>query len=215
MCKTFIGSVEEMKGNEARVVFFLHPVDQVKDGKVAKVEPLKNSVGIISLLLLALLLGLGVLIYLFFTLKADPSQPEPVSTTETNSESTTSEPVSVTTQSTEATSEEPRENKSTTESGPFMPGKNSTQKRREQQLTTIYRNLNAGKLYSYCLGILPIGCILKPPTCVYRLPRPEVHLLKVQAGARMDKEAYRKASQGGEDALAHSSILPCHHKIFL
>ena len=110
-----------MKGNEAREVFFLHPVDQVRDGKVAKVEPAKNSVGIISLLLLALLLGLGVLIYLFFTLEADPSQPEPVSTTETNSESKTSEPV--TTGKTRVTSERPRENKSTTESGPFMPGK--------------------------------------------------------------------------------------------
>ena len=120
-CKTFIGSVEEMKGNEARVVFFLHPVDQVKDGKVAKVEPLKNSVGIISLLLLALLLGLGVLIYLFLTFEVNPSQPEPVSTTETYSEPTTSEPV--TTGSTEVTSERPRENKSTTDSGPFMPGK--------------------------------------------------------------------------------------------
>ena len=74
-----------MKGNEARVVFFLHPVDQVRDGKVAKVEPLKNSVGIISLLVLALLFGLGVLIYLFLTLKADPSQPEPVSPTEASS----------------------------------------------------------------------------------------------------------------------------------
>ena len=118
-CKTFIGSVEEMKGNEARVVFFLHPVDQVRDGKVAKVEPLKNSVGIISLLLLALLLGLGVLIYLFLTLEADPSQPEPVSTTETNS--TTSEPV--TTGSTEVTSQRPRESNFTTEPGTFMPGR--------------------------------------------------------------------------------------------
>ena len=61
-----------MKGNEARLVFFLHPVDKVREGKVAKVEPLKNSVGIISLLLLALLLGLGVLIYLFLTLEAEP-----------------------------------------------------------------------------------------------------------------------------------------------
>ena len=109
-----------MKGNEARVVFFLHPVDQVKEGKVAKVEPLMNSVGIISLLLLALLFGLGVLLYLFLDLKADPSQPEPVSTTETNSESTTSEPA--TTGSTEVTSERPRENKSTTESGTYPPG---------------------------------------------------------------------------------------------
>ena len=38
-CKVFFGSVSEMKGNEARVVFFLHPVDQFKDGKVLKVDP--------------------------------------------------------------------------------------------------------------------------------------------------------------------------------
>ena len=78
-----------MKGNEARVVFFLHPVDQVNDGKAAKGEPLKNSLGIISLLLLALLLGLGVLVFLFFTLEVNPSQPKPVSTTEAYSESST------------------------------------------------------------------------------------------------------------------------------
>ena len=127
-----------MKGNEARVVIFLHPVDQVKDGKVAKVEPLKNSVGIISLLLLALLLGIGVLIYLFLTLEADPSQPEPVSSTEASSTtneqrffweelevtttatktSTMNEPV--TTGSTEVTSEKPGENKSSTESGKIV-----------------------------------------------------------------------------------------------
>ena len=79
----------------------------------------------------------------------------------------------------------------------------------------IYRNLNTEKLYCYCLAILPIGCILKPPTCLSRLPGPEVQLLKVKAGARMDKEVDRKASQGGEDAPAHSPILPCHHKILL
>ena len=110
-----------MKGNEARVVFFLHPVDQVRDGEVSNVEPLKHSVGIILLLLLALLLGLGVFIYLFLTLEADPSHPKPVLTTEANSESTTNEPVI--TGRTEIISEKPRENKSTTESGPFLPGK--------------------------------------------------------------------------------------------
>ena len=137
-----------MKGNEARVVFFLHPVDQVKDGKVAKVEPLKNSVGIISLLVLALLFGLGVLIYLCIDLESDPSQLELVSLTENSSttnedwkdwkkwedweeweeweawedwEEGNNEPV--TTGSTEVTSERPRENNSTTESGPFPPGK--------------------------------------------------------------------------------------------
>ena len=42
-CKTFIGSVEEMKGNEARIVIFLHPVDQLKDGVVARVNPQRFS----------------------------------------------------------------------------------------------------------------------------------------------------------------------------
>ena len=128
-----------MKGNEARVIFFLHPVDQVRDGKVAKVEPRKNSVGVVSLLVLALLLGLGVLIYLFFELEADPIQPEPVSpieassttneqegyreewevtTTTTTETSTMNEPV--TTGSTEVTSEKPGENKSSTESGKIV-----------------------------------------------------------------------------------------------
>ena len=69
-----------MKGNEARVVFFLHPVDQVRDGKVAKVEPLRNSLGVASLLLVALLLGLGVLGYLFL--------PVVSTTTQTSSSST-------------------------------------------------------------------------------------------------------------------------------
>ena len=128
-----------MKGNEARVVFFLHPVDQVRDGKVAKVEPRKNSVGVVSLLVLALLLGLGVLIYLFFDLEADPIQPEPVSpieassttneqegyreewevtTTTTTENSSMNEPV--TTGSTEVTSEKPGENNSSTESGKIV-----------------------------------------------------------------------------------------------
>ena len=130
-----------MKGNEARVVFFLHPVDQVRDGKVAKVEPLKNTLGVVSLLLLALLLGLGVLIYLFLDLEADPGQQEPVSPTEASSTtneqggyweewevttttttttetSTMNEPV--TTGSTEVTSEKPGENKSSTESGKIV-----------------------------------------------------------------------------------------------
>ena len=115
-----------MKGNEARVVFFLHPVEQVKDGKVAKVEPLKNSVGIISLLLLALLLGLGVLIYLFLTLEIDPIQTEATlrkprkttTTTMNHSEARSTEPVTEST--TEATSEEKKDDETTTE---YSPGK--------------------------------------------------------------------------------------------
>ena len=93
----------------------------------------------VSLLVLALLLGLGVLIYLFFDLEADPIQPEPVSpieassttneqegyreewevtTTTTTETSTMNEPV--TTGSTEVTSEKPGENKSSTESGKIV-----------------------------------------------------------------------------------------------
>ena len=57
-----------MKGNEARVVFFLHPVNQFKDGEVAKVEKsFWSFFGFRPLLLpilLGLLLGLGVLAYL-------------------------------------------------------------------------------------------------------------------------------------------------------
>ena len=114
-----------MKGNEARGVFFLHPVDQVRDGKVAKVKPLKNSLGVVSLLLPALLLGLGVLIYLFLDLEADPSQQErrewKVTTTTTTTAmktSTMDEPA--TTGSTIVTSEKPGENKSSTESGKIV-----------------------------------------------------------------------------------------------
>ena len=53
-----------MKGNEALVVFFLQPVDQFKDGEVAKVRnPFWSSFGLRSLLLLGLILGLGLLAY--------------------------------------------------------------------------------------------------------------------------------------------------------
>ena len=93
-CKTFIGSVEEMKGNEARVVFFLHPLDQPRDGKVAKKEPLRNSLGLVSLLFLGLLLGLGVLAYLFY-----PN----VSTTSTAITKTTMTTAITTTRSTSTT----------------------------------------------------------------------------------------------------------------
>ena len=70
-----------MKGNEARVVFFLHPVDQLKDGQVSKVKPHRSSFGLGLLLLLGLLVGLGVLVYvsLDFGVQAR-SQQELVST---------------------------------------------------------------------------------------------------------------------------------------
>ena len=52
-----------MKGNEARVVFFLHPVDQMRNGQVSKVKQLRSSFGGLSLLLLGLIFGLGFLLY--------------------------------------------------------------------------------------------------------------------------------------------------------
>ena len=79
-----------MKGNEARVVFFLHPVDQLKDGQVSRVKPLRSSFVVRFLLLLGLLLGLAVLVYVFlqFGIQAE-SQQEPVSTTEVSFDTTT------------------------------------------------------------------------------------------------------------------------------
>ena len=70
-----------MKGNEARVVFFLQPVDQFRDGEVAKVEKsFWSYFGFRSLLLLGLLLGLGFLAYVAYVL-AQIEGPEPVTTT--------------------------------------------------------------------------------------------------------------------------------------
>ena len=37
-CKIFLGSVDEMKGNEARVVIFLHAVEKFKEGRVKREE---------------------------------------------------------------------------------------------------------------------------------------------------------------------------------
>ena len=84
-----------MKGNEVRVVFFLQPVDQFKDGEVTKVEsPLRNyfrriwgSHGFwISSGLCALFL-VGLVIVLALTLKEGP--PKPLVTTTTAPPTTT------------------------------------------------------------------------------------------------------------------------------
>ena len=72
-----------MKGNEARVVFFLHPVDQLKDGQVSKVQPLRRPFVVTVLLLLGLLLGLGVLVFVLLQFGVETkSRQEPLSTTE-------------------------------------------------------------------------------------------------------------------------------------
>ena len=68
-----------MKGNEARVVFYLHPVDQLKDGQVSRVQPLWRSFVVYVLLLLGLLLGLGVLVFVLLQFGVQTrSQQEPV-----------------------------------------------------------------------------------------------------------------------------------------
>ena len=74
-----------MKGNETRVVFFLHPVDQLKDGQVSKMKPLRSAFGVLSLLL-GLLLGLGVLVFLLFPLGVQTSQQSLVSNGTTQQE---------------------------------------------------------------------------------------------------------------------------------
>ena len=55
-CKVFFGSVSEMKGNEARVVFFLHPRPKSSEGNVTE-ENLQNWARTVT----ALLLFLGLL----------------------------------------------------------------------------------------------------------------------------------------------------------
>ena len=78
---TFVGSVSQMKGNEARIIFFLHPVDQLKDGQVSRVKPLRSSFVVTVLLLLGLLLGLGVLLFVLLQFGVQTrSQQEPLDT---------------------------------------------------------------------------------------------------------------------------------------
>ena len=77
-----------MKGNEARVVFYLHPVDKLKEGQVAKVKPLRNSflVGF-----LGLLIGLAPLFYVFYVQFGvqTRSRQRSVSTTDISSDTST------------------------------------------------------------------------------------------------------------------------------
>ena len=83
-----------MKGNEARVVFFLHPVDQLKDGQVSKVQPLRRSFAVTVLLLLGLLLGLGVLVFVFLQFGVETSSQQELVSTESLVTEKTEEPVS-------------------------------------------------------------------------------------------------------------------------
>ena len=111
-----------MKGNEARVVFFLHPVDELKDGQVSEVKPLRRSFAVNVLLLLGLLLGLGVLVFVLLQFGVQTrSQQEPVPVTERTGELVPTEtevPFDTTLEkegSTEVTRNESRANDSSTE----------------------------------------------------------------------------------------------------
>ena len=92
-----------MKGNEVRIVFFLQPVDQFKDGEVTKMEsPLRNyfsfwiSLGFCALFLISLVLALAL------TLKKGPPQPvvttttAPTTTTTANTTTSTPTPANTT-----------------------------------------------------------------------------------------------------------------------
>ena len=82
-----------MKGNEARVVFFLHPVDQLKDGQVSKVQPLRSLFAVTVLLLLGLIHGLGVLVFVLLQFGVETrSQQESVSTPDLPFDATTKSP---------------------------------------------------------------------------------------------------------------------------
>ena len=93
-----------MKGNEARVVFFLQPVNQFKDGEVTKVEKsIWSHFGFRSLLLLlGLLLGLGVLAYVLVQIESPvpvvstTNAPNTTATTRTTSLTSTSAPTTTT-----------------------------------------------------------------------------------------------------------------------
>ena len=95
-----------MKGNEARVVFLLQPVDQFKDGEVAKVNRFYGYLGFRSLLLLGLLLGLGLLAYVLFQIEdqepmvSTTTAPIPTTTKTTlTSDPATTDPATTTTNS--------------------------------------------------------------------------------------------------------------------
>ena len=103
----------EIKGNEARVVFFLHPVDQLKDGQVSQVKPLRRSFGVTVAVLL--LLGLGVLVFVLLQFGVETrSQQEPV-LFDATTKSPVTERTGETERSTEVTINQIRSNDSTTE----------------------------------------------------------------------------------------------------
>ena len=95
-----------MKGNEARVVFFLHPVTEFKEGMVSSRTPNKVVYRICFILLtLSIILGLGAVGFVLFTIAKKeylpldffspspgstptPTPPQPPTTTKTTTTTT-------------------------------------------------------------------------------------------------------------------------------
>ena len=65
-CKMFLGSVAEMKGSEARVVFYLHP--KLSEGQVAKTKPQRFPSVRSMLLILGAILALGAIAFVLYKL---------------------------------------------------------------------------------------------------------------------------------------------------
>ena len=101
-----------MKGNEARVVFFINPVDHFPEGQQGSRDPGSRGPGnllVVGLvLLLVLILGIGVFVFVFFdktiepTVTERPTEERPTSNEERGNHSTaetaeTSEAPTVTT----------------------------------------------------------------------------------------------------------------------
>ena len=65
------------------------------------------------------------------------------------------------------------------------------------------------------MAALLSGRILESPAGLSYLPHHEMGLLEVRTGEGMDEEADRKVTQRREDAVAHSTLLPCYHPLIL
>ena len=79
-----------MKGNEARVIFFLHPVKEFKEGQVSQAKPKSMVLRLRSVLLgLGTLLAIGVLAYVLYRLTNEQKGRDGTSTIRTTTTTTT------------------------------------------------------------------------------------------------------------------------------
>ena len=131
-----------MKGNEARVVFFLHPVNQFKDGEVAKVKKsLWSFFGFRSvLLLIGLLLGLGVLAYVLMAQTGGSAPVVSTTTASITTATTRTTSVTLTSTPTTTTASEPGEPqlRPGNSSGTIADSSPGTQMQRKQIQTEIF-----------------------------------------------------------------------------